>query len=326
MTEAEMGRPALTNTAGNRAIRFLAAALCLCAAFPVFAQETKPLTAEIAALEQALARRPGPQEKNRAMRELARLQELSGNLEEAARFWNEAAIALPERDYDALLRCASCLAASGEFDNAAAAAQTALLSANPAIRTRALCLSGQIEAFRTGNTAPLRSLLSNAAFVPFMPAIHYTIWKVSGDAAWRSKLLADFPESPEALALGGGAVSAAPTALWLLGSAVPAGIAGTGAAGGSPGIPVETAAIAGSPAASAPEDGGPAMLQTGLFGREENARALAARLTRAGFQTIVTQKPVNGTVFWSVGVSPGQDHNRTILLLKDSGFEAFPVY
>lgn len=313
----------MIDTAGGRTIRFLAAALCFCAAFPGFAQETKPLTAEIAALEQALARHPGPQEKNRAMRELARLQELSGNLDGAARSWNEAAIALPERDYDALLHCASCLAASGEFDNAAAAAQTALLSASPSIRIRALCLSGQIEAFRTGNIAPLRSLLSDAAFVPFMPSIYYTIWKISGEAAWRSKLLADFPESPEALALGDGAVNAAPTALWLLGSAVPsvmAGIAGTGAAAANSVLPAE------SPAASAPEEGGPAMLQTGLFGREENARALAARLTQAGFKAMVTQKPVNGTVFWAVGVAPGQDHNRTILLLKDSGFEAFPVY
>ena len=68
------------------------------------------------------------------------------------------------------------------------------------------------------------------------------------------------------------------------------------------------------------------MLQTGLVGREENAQALAGRLQNAGFVPIITQKVVNGTLFWAVGVSPGQDHNYTILLLKDKGFEAFPVY
>jgi hypothetical protein len=283
-----------------------------------FAQEVKPLSAKIASLEKTLARGPGPGEKNRAFRELARLQELSGNMESAARSWNEAVLALPERDYDALLHRASCLAASGEFDSAVDVARQALLSADSGVRTRTLYLTGQIEAFRTGNTAPLRSLLSEQAFVPFGPAICYTIWKVSGEAAWRSKLLAEFPQSPEALALRDGVVSPLPSALWLLGSALP--LSGMG--------PVVSAEGGnhGEPPTPVSGETGPVMLQTGLFGQEENARVLAARLSRAGFQSMVTKKQVNGTIFWAVGVAPGQDHNRTILLLKDSGFEAFPVY
>ena len=294
----------------------LPSVLCLCFCFVTagFAQDAKPLSAKIADLEKTLARGPGPREKNRAFRELARLQELSGNMESAARCWNEAALSLPERDYDALLHRASCLAASGEFDGAADAARQALLSSDTAIRTRSLYLAGQIEAFRTGNTAPLRSLLPEQAFAPFRPAIYYTIWKVSGEAAWRSKLLAEFPQSPEALALGNGALNSAPSALWLLGSALPLG-PGPAVSAGNP-----------SGESPAPVETRPVMLQTGLFGQEENARALAARLDRAGFQSMVTKKQVNGTVFWAAGVAPGQDHNRTILLLKDAGFEAFPVY
>jgi hypothetical protein len=68
------------------------------------------------------------------------------------------------------------------------------------------------------------------------------------------------------------------------------------------------------------------MLQTGLFGREENARILAGRLRGAGFAPLITTKTVNGTLYWAVGISPGKNHTETILLLKDAGFEVFPVY
>jgi cell division septation protein DedD len=68
------------------------------------------------------------------------------------------------------------------------------------------------------------------------------------------------------------------------------------------------------------------MLQTGLFSREENARALAERLRVAGFSPVITKKTVDRKEHWAVGVVPGPDPSRTILLLKDKGFESFPVY
>jgi cell division septation protein DedD len=68
------------------------------------------------------------------------------------------------------------------------------------------------------------------------------------------------------------------------------------------------------------------MLQTGLFGREENARTMAERLRKAGFTPVIVRKTVNGGEHWAVGVAPGADPSRTILLLKDRGFESFPVY
>jgi hypothetical protein len=68
------------------------------------------------------------------------------------------------------------------------------------------------------------------------------------------------------------------------------------------------------------------MLQTGLFGREENARAMAERLRETGFTPVILRKTVNGREHWAVGVAPGADSSRTMLLLKDRGFESFPVY
>jgi cell division septation protein DedD len=283
------------------------------------------LPAEIQIIEKKLASRLSPEDRNRTLRELARLLELSGSRESAARAWNEAALALPARDYEAFLRCAACLASAGEFENAAAAAQTAALCQDGKIRTEALYLGGQIEAFRSGNTSSLAALLGDPAFAPFRPGICYSIWKVSGDASYRARLLKEFPNSPEALILkDGNTVSAVPSALWLIGGFVPVI---------QPPVPGRPSAAEAPPAArdvsgrqGAPAETMPVMLQTGLFGREENARALADRLRGAGFVPVITPKTVNETQFWSVGVSPGQDHNHTILLLKDAGFEAFPVY
>jgi cell division protein FtsN len=67
-------------------------------------------------------------------------------------------------------------------------------------------------------------------------------------------------------------------------------------------------------------------LQTGLFSREENAQAAVSRLAAKGFAATISQKPVNGVVYWAVSVAPGEDSNRTIMRLKDAGFESFPVF
>jgi tetratricopeptide (TPR) repeat protein len=297
--------------------------LCFCLflrGYHVYGQNGALLSAEVQNIEKKLSFRLNPEERNRTLRELARILELSGNREGAARAWNEAALAVPGRDYEAFLRCAVCLAATGEFENAAAAARTAALSQNTTIRAEALYVGGQIEAFNSGNTAPLAAMLQDSAFIPFRPGIYYSIWKASGDPVFRTRLLSEFPGSPEALALkDGNAVSAASSALWLLGGLVP--VAQPGAVSlDQP--PEAQPAVHDVPDAEAI----PSMLQTGWFSQEENAQAWAGRLRNAGFIAIITQKTINGTQGWAVGVPPGQDHNRTILLLKDAGFEALPVY
>jgi hypothetical protein len=299
----------------------------LFAASSLYGQVSSVLfSTELQSIEKKLASPLSSAEKNRALRDMARLMELSGNIEAAARTWNEAARALS--DYDALAKSAACLAAIGEFDAALgvlkpvlqASASGLLPAAEPGLRAR--YLAAQIEAFRSGESSALSSLLPDAAFSVYKPAIYYGIWKISGDEASRNRLLSEFPQSPEALALKDGSdVVSAPTALWLLGfpsSGIPPGQ--------SAGVPEQRlpAEPVVSPAAENP--GGPVMLQAGLFGREENAQALAGRLRNAGFAPVISTKTVNGTAYWAVGVPPGKDHNATVLLLKDAGFEAFPVY
>jgi cell division septation protein DedD len=93
-------------------------------------------------------------------------------------------------------------------------------------------------------------------------------------------------------------------------------------------LPV-AAAKADAPAETADSaaSGGAVVLQIGLFGREENARALATRLKNAGFTPSVSPRAINGAAYFAVTVNaPSGDVNAMILRLKDRGFEAFPVY
>ncbi|MDR1505865.1 MAG: SPOR domain-containing protein [Treponema sp.] len=310
------------STRKNAAVFFLAA-LCR---LPLYAQAPTVLfSAEMQSIEKKLSSPASPAEKNRALRDLARLLELSGDLSGAAKAWNEAAQALPA-DYDARVKTGAALAATGEFDRA-----LSVLAGVPPSGDTGLCaryLSAQIAAFRSGQSPGLSSLLADPAFSAYKPGIYYSIWKISGDGAYRARLLNEFPHSPEALSLQDGApVAAAPTALWLLGApgAAPVPAAAPNQAAAAPVPAVRGAGTAPAPAAGTDGEG-PVMLQAGLFGREENARTLAGRLRAAGFVPVISPKTVNGTAYWAVGVSPGRDHTNTIILLKDAGFEAFPVY
>ncbi|MDR1389486.1 MAG: SPOR domain-containing protein [Treponema sp.] len=274
------------------------------------AQDTSILlAAEIQSVEKALSNPSlSAQERKNALITMARLFELSGNIEGAAGAWLEASAG---NDHAALLRAAYCLAALGEFDEAD---KTALGALNGKLEKDARCLHGYIEALKNGNTGPLRQLLTDAAYREFHPRIYYGLWRITGDEAAKTALLRDFPQSPEAL-VAAESVNPAPTALWLL-------------QGGS--MTIEPPAAPQSPPApiiveSAPA-GGPVLLQTGLFSSETNARAAAERLRGSGFAPLITRRTVNGREYWAVGVTPGRDPNATLLGLKDSGFDAFPVY
>jgi tetratricopeptide (TPR) repeat protein len=265
-----------------------------------------------------------PPERKQALEKMARLLELSGNAEKAAEAWKKAALLVPgtsgQGDLADLLHSSRCLAAIGEFDKADAALKPVFASSDKALLIKARFLGAWIEAFRTGRTEALNALLSNPDFAEYKTGIYYTIWRISGDstvkAAMAGRLLAEFHQSPETRIVRGD-VSASPAALWLLSGASQPVSTNPSV---SPGPSVTE--TSGGPE----KTGGPVMLQTGLFSQEENARALAERLRNAGFTPVVSQKTVNEKDHWAVGVQPGNDPSRTTLLLKDKGFESFPVY
>ncbi|MFP3089214.1 SPOR domain-containing protein [Treponema sp. TIM-1] len=285
------------------------------------ASGTHPVAAEVQNLEKKLSDRGIPAaERQGIMIRLAGLFRLLGDLESAARIWTEAAVADPgRRDDGALLEGARCFAALGELDKADVQVQKVLLTAQDAgILRNARCLGAQIRSFRSGDVSILTALTDDPEYRDYKAALYYTQWKVSGDDRYKARLLAECPGSPEARILGndGGVVRAAPMVWWFL---FPGRDAVTLAA---PVVPAAPKALD-----PAPEDAGTAVvLQTGLFSREENARALVERLRRAGFQAGITRRGVKGVEYWAVTVPAGNDMGRTIIHLKDAGFESFPVF
>jgi tetratricopeptide (TPR) repeat protein len=298
----------------------------LFAIFPVLAaaewRNTVPLEMEITRLEN-FAPGAARSEQYNALMTLARLYQLSGNTEAQLRSL-ERVLALFPADGRALVEQGQLFISTGEYEKAAEAA-AALLSKENEYLLQGRFLLAQIEAFRSGNTRLLATLADDPDFSPYKNGIYYTIWMLSNDLSWKNRLTTEFPLSPEAQ-IAANAVSSSPTPLWLL---YP-GRDSIRLAEPQPGAPVLTVQVNPLPTAVPPPaplaaslHGG--LLQTGLFGREENARAMAERLGRAGFEPQIIPRFVNGNNFWAVTVSAGGDMNATMRRLSDAGFESFPV-
>ncbi|MDR2052032.1 MAG: tetratricopeptide repeat protein [Treponema sp.] len=288
---------------------------------------------------------------------LGRLFLLSGNLEGAAGAFNRAAFADPEnRDDRSLLDAVRCYLALGEREKAESGIQMVLVSGrNPEQVREARFLGGLSYAFSSGNTQVLASLLSDAGETgalsvdPSLPtpaepagrksAILYTLWKITGNESYRTRLRTEYPSSPEAKGLDDDPrrqIAGVSAAMWLLfpgrdAVSLEAPVIREPVRAADPPAAVTWAVIPDNAARTTPkpEDAAPAaavVLQTGLFGREENARVMADRLEKAGFAPLVSRRTVNGVPYFAVSVNAAGDVNAMILRLKDSGFEAFPVY
>jgi hypothetical protein len=310
--------------------RMVLPALLLCLAAAVSAQSgesSSPLATEIGGIESKLGLSAlSAAERREAYIKLAGLHMLSGNIDVSARAWREAALADPEnRDDRCLLESALCFLNLGEFDAAADALRGISGRDTEAVRD-AYYIAALIEVFRSGSSGALHALLGKPEFRDYHPAICYTFWRLFGEAAYKTLILSEFPKSPEAGILqneeagnsaAGTRVSALNRPLWFLypgrsnvtvGAAVPV-----------PEVsPIRPAAV--SAAAM------PGALQTGLFTREQNARAMVDRLASRGFSASVSPKPVNGVTYWTVSIPAGENADQTMLALKDAGFESFLVF
>ena len=274
--------------------------------------------------------------KHEAYTRLARLLYLSGDIEKAAVAWENAAHANPEkRDDTALAESAACYVSIGDWDKADAIVKLLLLTSrdDKNISARTVYLHGQIEALHNGNTAVLGAIAENPEYILYRPAIYYTLWQASGDNGYRTKLVTEFPDSPEAVADGPNAphVSVLQTAHWLLfpgrgefrAAAAPGDVrpdAGGELPPNPPAGPSTGQQAYASPAAvSRP-------LQAGLYRSRENAALQAERLKADGFNAALARRVVDGTSYWAVSVNipEGATVKNTIARLKERGFEAFP--
>ena len=298
------------------------------------AAQTKPLyiadefRAAVTELETSAA---DAGKKHDAYARLARLLYLSGETEKAAAAWENAAHAKPEkRDDAALAESAACYISIGDWDKADAIVKLLLLTArdDKSISARAVYLHGQIEALHNGNTAALGAIAGNPDYISYRPAIYYTLWRAGGSNDYRTKLLTEFPDSPEACSVADSGnrpkfVSALATAYWLLFPGRPTSGAGQ---------PVTTDGVSDQGGGSRPETPGPPQavartLQAGLYRSRENAALQAKRLEADGFDAALAPRTVSGASYWavSVGVPEGVTVKSTIARLKERGFDAFPA-
>jgi hypothetical protein len=272
-------------------------------------------------------------ERHDSLVRLARLRQLSGDIEGAAKNWLEAAVAIPGQvDDDALLACAYCLAAMGEWERALKALDPLLVK-----RLRARFLYVGINALNTGNTSTLGEIAEAFEYSQMKSEIYYLLWKISNGSEsekWRQRLVSEFPQSPEARltveTVSQIVLSQSPFWLFLGGldslpiAASEADRSSSTSAQGA----VQTVSQANAPAQATAQtniNSSSIKLQAGLYSHESNAQSLAADLIKAGFYPSVEKRIVNSGEMWAVVVSSGSDANRTIRELREAGFDSFPL-
>jgi len=290
----------------------------------LFAESGSSVTAEIQNMERIIARQGvSAAERHSALVNLARLRQLSGDIEGAARNWLEAAGAIPGTvDDDALLACAYCLAAMGEWDRAAAALEP-LVSKN----IRARFLFTVVNALKTGNLSTLTALAANPEFSSLKHEALFLLWKASQRTTdrgerWRQQLVSEFPQSPEGrLASGLAVINPSPFWLFVNGlDSLPLLASESRNREQSSGSAVVQPPVQPPPVVQPVTPAG-ARLQTGVFSREGNAQAQAAALRQSGFSPSIEPRGE----MWAVTVPAGTDATRTASDLRAAGFETFLV-
>jgi|GEM_PF-1737713 len=259
-------------------------------------------------------------ERHNAFMSLARLHRLSGNAQGTLAAF-EGALSLFPADGRTLLEYGRFLVSVGEYERAAASV-AAFMQTNPARDSliEGWHLAAEIEAFGFGNLHHLSVLAAEGEFAHLHSGILYTLWRLSGSDAYRARLVSSFPQSPEAL-IAAGQVSFAATPLWILFPGRDSIALAPQAA--SPPIAASPPQAVSTPTASPSISG--RFLQAGLFSQEVNARTFAEQLTRAGFNSHVITRNINGRNHWAVGVGGGNDENAMLRSLQAAGFQAFPV-
>jgi hypothetical protein len=282
---------------------------------PVFAQQAvagaKSLESLLTELQTKLTGQALPaKEKYDTLAMLARARRLGGDLENAAKAWNEAALAAEGANASlqsnaALLEAARCKIAMGEFAGAKAdigrvLQASGIVGANDTngtpneLQRDAVNLASMILLFENG-TNPLRDNLtqfsaSNA--LPSLEALPSPYWLLFPGRANVS--LQNDDSLQNAVAQNA------------LAQQAPASASGT--------VPVSSTVQPGQ------------ILQTGLFTAPSNAQSQADKLKTKGFTPSITERTLSGKTYYAVTVAADTDTNTAIMKLKDAGFEAFPVF
>ena len=243
-------------------------------------------------------------QKKALLTEQAALLELLGRYRDAAVAWEAAASALPgPADASCLISAAVCRLAAGEGELAAGLATAVGFLSPDAHSAQLASLVSGWAALARGEPSVAAELagtvLSDADSLVTVPAL--LLARASTEGAVRDgyqKRLSAYPNRPEA-------VSTLP--LFLL--------SGTSTRGER--VPAEAAPPVSVPQAEL------TYYQVGAFRDESNARLLVKKLEGLGHEPLLKFKPARELHL--VYVHAGQDTARTVLVLKDAGYEAWAV-
>jgi len=260
--------------------------------------------------------------KKEAWLSLAQLQALSGDYGSAAVSFTEAAFSVSgNRDDGALLKAALCYLYAGDFEHAQSHSKTLLLTSRDSqVIANTQLLGLLIDAFRGENLAVenLEQMIQDPTRSDQKPILLYVLYVLTGKEEYADTLKNDYSTSLETAMLNGTSVTFKYTPLWLFGL-----------------YDVKSHSIIAAP--SIPRDSDQKLpevssqpevilLQVGLFSQQSNAKQMIDSLQKKGFKAELGKRTVHNTQYWIVTVPGGTNYNNTIMKLKDSGFEAFPLF
>ncbi|MBN2049578.1 MAG: SPOR domain-containing protein [Spirochaetales bacterium] len=258
---------------------------------------------------------------------LAEMEELLGNLDEAQRLYLQAAYASPdERDYRSMLISAAILIEIGGLEEAEMICRAVISAAPvPEYREKANILLSQImylqgdeikswELVETALLPQLTDLSSSSLLWVSTLANLLNKEKISEQA--KEILLKGYPQSPEAM-ITSETASVFPSPIHFFGlldktqkeSNIPESQQPP-----APSVqPPETTLV---------------MIQTGSFQDPENAAYHVKDLSAVGFEPVILEKTVSGKLYHRVVIPniPQEEVQRYLLLLKDKGYEGWPIY
>lgn len=257
-----------------------------------------------------------PSQRGALLVERASALELLGRYGEASAVWEAAAVAAPgPADAGRLLAAAACALAAGDADSAAALAKAVGFAApEPRTADIARLVSGW-AALSRGDRAAAAGIADSILARPSTleaAALMLAREAAEGEAAqaYESRLeaMGSRPES------GSSAVA-------MLSLASRAIVSGTVVAAERADVTV--AATPPAEATSGTEAARKALYQVGAFRDRANADALVTRLAGLGVTANASKKADTG--LYVVVAEGGADPERTVLILKDAGYEAWAV-
>lgn len=284
------------------------------------------------ALESALRTVTDPKREHEILVLLAGTCELLGDVFEAQGYYLDAAFArIGEKDLGSLLRSALLSLELGEYRNAEAQARVIHETGkDPLLTERARVVLSRIY-YATDRSVAAFALLMDGEEIRDDIGAEGLYWlsrmaQLSEDLdiseQAKLRLAEEYPDTLER-SLVVGSAERLPTP-----SAILEAVA-TDTAGSTPEPPVDSAAEAAEAGqVSADEPTALVAVQTGSFAVRENAEYAAKDLRSEGFAAEILPRVVESTTYYRVVVPdvPLDELPRTVLELKEAGFEGFPIY